>query len=302
MKKILSISFAVTMACTAFSQTVWEENFETYNLGNLDSQQGWARDGGGDASWTQIKSIDVTHGKSFQMGSTDSNSEGVFQYHDTNWSAKNAENNIFVLEFDHYTGVARSGVNALQIYDVDNDYAMAIEFAWNSYEKYLYIKDKTRAGIIIQQNATDNTWYHIKLSYDTVTGKIKVQVNSAAISTFDAVAGYQPTELDVLVYAVTNGAYDNIKVSATNIDPFLAVSDVSNTKAKVSVYPNPVTDVINVKSDNKISQVSIFDVSGKMVKTSAENSVNVQNLAKGSYVVSIKFTDGTTETKKVIKK
>ena len=60
--------------------------------------------------------------------------------------------------------------------------------------------------------------------------------------------------------------------------------------------------MINIKSDHKIAQVSIIDISGRVVKTSSESSVNVENLAKGAYLVSVKYADGTTETKKVIKK
>ena len=81
----------------------------------------------------------------------------------------------------------------------------------------------------------------------------------------------------------------------------LGASDVSGA-LQAKIYPNPATDVINIASDKKIANVSVFDASGKVVKTTTETAVNIQNLAKGSYVVSIKYADGTVESRKVIKK
>ena len=66
-------------------------------------------------------------------------------------------------------------------------------------------------------------------------------------------------------------------------------------KAKVSIYPNPTTDYLNVSSASKISSVEVYDISGKRVKAElVDNKVDVQNLAKGSYV--IKITDGSGST------
>ena len=299
MKKILS---ALAVACTvsAFSQTVWTDDFESYTPGAIDTQNGWNRDGGGSPTWTQIKTVDAAHGQSFQLASTSANSEGVWHYHDTNWTAKDSDNNIFVLEFDHYTGAETSGLNALQTYTPD--YAMPFEFGWSSYDKQLYIKIEDRTGVIIHNNAMPATWYSVKISYNTATGQIKAQVNnSGPVSEISTAPDLQPTELDILLYSVTNGAYDNIKVSAVSEDPFLSVSDSGN-KSGLTVYPNPATDVVNVKSDSKINMISVFDLSGKLVGTSSENTVNIAKLAKGSYVLRINYANGTSEVKKVIKK
>ena len=77
------------------------------------------------------------------------------------------------------------------------------------------------------------------------------------------------------------------------VRPALAVSNVN--KAKVSIYPNPTTDYLNVSSASKISSVEVYDISGKRVKAElVDNKVDVQNLAKGSYV--IKITDGSGST------
>ncbi|WP_312769638.1 T9SS type A sorting domain-containing protein [Epilithonimonas sp.] len=303
MKRILSFSLTAVMAFTAYSQSLWNDNFETYTVGNLNTQGGWARDGGGNANWTKVANIDATHGKSFQLGSIASNADGVWHYHATNWEGATSGNNIFVVEYDYYTGTDTGGSDAaayIQIYDVDAGYAMPMMIGWDPGEGYISLQDEI-AGIIIADNVTANTWYHIKASYDMTTGEVKIKVDNGDVITYEGTPDLVPQELDVLLAGITTAGFDNITVSATNTDPFLAVSDVTK-KSSVSVYPNPATNVVNIKSDKKVESVSIYDVAGKIVKTTAETSINVENLAKGSYIVNIKYVDGSKESTKVIKK
>ncbi|MGE0562706.1 MAG: T9SS type A sorting domain-containing protein [Flavobacteriales bacterium] len=72
---------------------------------------------------------------------------------------------------------------------------------------------------------------------------------------------------------------------ATNID---------NVESNISImtYPNPTTSNLNIKADTKIDVVSIYDLNGQLVKTVQVNSnttlIEVNNLAKGNYVLDIK--------------
>jgi hypothetical protein len=65
-----------------------------------------------------------------------------------------------------------------------------------------------------------------------------------------------------------------------------------NEQIAVMTYPNPTTNNINVKSDKNIDVVSIFGLNGQLVKTVQVNSttalIEVNNLAKGTYVMEIK--------------
>ncbi|MPS74858.1 MAG: T9SS type A sorting domain-containing protein [Chryseobacterium sp.] len=301
MKRILSFSLTAVMAFTAYSQSLWNDNFETYNVGNLNTQGGWARDGGGNANWTQVATIDATNGKSFKAASPVTNTAGIWHYHTTNWEAKSAANNIFVLEFDYYTGAGGAGgAGVVQIYDVDAGYEQPFEVGWSQDDGYLYIADQLDGEILVDQ-VTTNTWYHIKAAYDKTTGEVSAQVNGGDVISYFGTPDLNPQEFDVLLGGVSTVGFDNITVSATNTDPFLAVSDVTK-KSSVSVYPNPATDVVNIKSDKKVESVSIYDAAGKIVQTTAETSINVENFAKGSYIVNIKYADGSKESTKVIKK
>lgn len=83
----------------------------------------------------------------------------------------------------------------------------------------------------------------------------------------------------------------------------LLVSDVKREEAKI--YPNPAEDIVYVESENKISEISIYDMSGKLQQKVPVNSnkaeLNVAHLMKGNYLV--KIADAKTEkTYKIIKK
>jgi hypothetical protein len=72
----------------------------------------------------------------------------------------------------------------------------------------------------------------------------------------------------------------------------------------VSLYPNPVQDVLKIRneSDSTINSVSITDNNGRVVlnTTSFENGIDVSALQNGIYFVKI-ATDKGTSNQKMIK-
>ena len=78
------------------------------------------------------------------------------------------------------------------------------------------------------------------------------------------------------------------------------------SKSKVSVYPNPFNENLNISTENA-GVVNFYDLSGKLVSTSVlmkgTNSLNKSSLAKGVYIYQIKNTNGeVVSSGKVIKK
>lgn len=83
----------------------------------------------------------------------------------------------------------------------------------------------------------------------------------------------------------------------------LAVSNVN--KSQVKVYPNPVVDVLNIEAASKVSNVQVYDLSGKAVSSfemsAVKNQVNLSKLAPGVYLVNIQTENGT-QSVKIVKK
>lgn len=79
-----------------------------------------------------------------------------------------------------------------------------------------------------------------------------------------------------------------------------ATADVK--KLELSIYPNPTTEILNVKTLDKVLEVSIFDVTGKQINAKIVNGqINVNSLLKGNYILRI-VTDRSVYQEKFIKK
>lgn len=86
-------------------------------------------------------------------------------------------------------------------------------------------------------------------------------------------------------------------VWTTPVQPVTAYNDVEEVEAlRVKVYPNPATDYIMVDAMSA-SSVQIYDMTGRLVLTSAESKIDVRGLETGVYFVRV---NGYT-TKLVVK-
>ena len=69
------------------------------------------------------------------------------------------------------------------------------------------------------------------------------------------------------------------------------------------VYPNPANNEITVSSTEKLTKVTIYDVTGKVMYTSSDvnlnSTVNVSAFSRGIYVVEV-LTDNKTSVKRLI--
>jgi hypothetical protein len=73
--------------------------------------------------------------------------------------------------------------------------------------------------------------------------------------------------------------------------------------AAIKVYPTPATDVVNVSIKNgTIHKIDVFNLLGKKVLTSTESKINIENLAKGVYLLKIQSEDAGFVTKRMIKR
>lgn len=79
---------------------------------------------------------------------------------------------------------------------------------------------------------------------------------------------------------------------------------VDENKANlVTIYPNPVTNVINIQSAAPIAQLSLLNSLGQIIPCERiDNAINISTIAAGIYYLKIEGTNGAFETFRVIKK
>ncbi|WP_288436805.1 reprolysin-like metallopeptidase [uncultured Chryseobacterium sp.] len=105
------------------------------------------------------------------------------------------------------------------------------------------------------------------------------------------------TQARIMVAAETNVFY-NINPINFTITQTLGVNEASVNKDVFVVYPNPSKGLLNIKftGSNEVYDITVYDVSGKLVFTQAGNKLNhdktgtfdLSQLVKGDYLIKVK--------------
>lgn len=86
-------------------------------------------------------------------------------------------------------------------------------------------------------------------------------------------------------------------VSSTSVKPL----DLANLR----IYPNPVKEILNIDYKEDISKLTVYDLSGRLIKTynknQSNNSIDVSELKSGTYLLNIETQSKNVSTVKFIK-
>ncbi|MDR2236973.1 MAG: choice-of-anchor J domain-containing protein [Chryseobacterium sp.] len=108
-----------------------------------------------------------------------------------------------------------------------------------------------------------------------------------------------------LLNPCTGGTYGQVEEYTVTVNNTLAVQDTAKKETSFRAYPNPVTDILNVESKDKIQSVNVYDASGRSVLkaeiNSSKSNLNLSGLNAGTYIVTAQTENGT-QSVKVIKK
>lgn len=123
--------------------------------------------------------------------------------------------------------------------------------------------------------ATTSTWGTMSLPFAAnpqATGTVN-QLYIVAVSSNNAVASPGTTLW-----------LDNITTGFVGVD--------ENEVIAASVYPNPATDVLNIKMNEEVASVVITALDGKVVATENSTSINISGLNTGMYIYTITGVSG----------
>ena len=67
----------------------------------------------------------------------------------------------------------------------------------------------------------------------------------------------------------------------------------------ISVYPNPVKDILNFKTEHNISKVEVYDIAGRILSSNSvsENKIDLSELKTGNYILKLYTEKGIMNTK-----
>lgn len=104
--------------------------------------------------------------------------------------------------------------------------------------------------------------------------------------------GYQNQTIYVAFVNTTNDGYalyiDDIRAE---IEDPVGINELA--KVAVTVYPNPVTNLLKIQSAFTVESLELISLDGTKLMTSTGNEMNVSTLMSGTYLVKIVTDNGT---------
>jgi photosystem II stability/assembly factor-like uncharacterized protein len=83
----------------------------------------------------------------------------------------------------------------------------------------------------------------------------------------------------------------------------LGLENPAKTATKLTIYPNPASDVVNVSIDNApATSVAVYSLTGQKVLQGATGQLNIASLSAGMYLIKAETADGKSASQKLIKK
>ena len=100
----------------------------------------------------------------------------------------------------------------------------------------------------------------------------------------------------IIRFVFTSGVGNAIYVDNIRVSDATAVEDYTSN---VAVYPNPATSVLNIQCENGTESVEIFSLQGQLLQSENGDvkSMNIRNLAAGTYIVRITTGEGIINQK-----
>lgn len=89
-----------------------------------------------------------------------------------------------------------------------------------------------------------------------------------------------------------------------DLTSYLSTKEILKDKNTISIYPNPVADILYFKGTEKIEKAEIYNMAGQKVKSYdvIEDRIDVSSLSKGDYILQYSVKRGKQQAYKFIKK
>ncbi len=196
-------------------------------------------------------------------------------------------------------------VRAYAINSYGTDYSVVAEFTTKyiltiggSFKAQDKIYDGTDEAVIDDNN----------LLLDGIIGGDEVEIETVKVRFVQV----EPNaDINVEIYEVILSGIDSDKYLVSLVDAPITTASINkmvgietNTSEKITLYPNPVSDVLYFSGVSDNSSIIVIDLTGKLLmkkKLSKGESLNVSNLSHGLYVIQIITEGGSIDTFRIVK-
>ncbi len=310
MKKIYILALALgAFSFSSNAQVELTDDFESYNIGPLAPQathwRTWGGDGGADDA--NVTDDEALSGVQSLVITGNGLSDMILL------TPSQPNSGVYTIKWNALIPAGKSGYFNMQAAKTADGtpWAQAL-MGGNVY----FNCDGASGGVgsvagVIDCSAADfsfsypeDEWFEVQCIYDIDTETWGMKINGAEQFTgapfaFGAQAFIELAGIDFYSASANDTMYIDDVVCANGL---LSVDDFS--ASKFSVYPNPVTDILNVKSAASVDNITVYDLLGKVVLQENPGkispAINMSNLASGSYLVKVTIGNAS-KTVKVLK-
>lgn len=123
-------------------------------------------------------------------------------------------------------------------------------------------------------------------------------------------SGSEDGPIDIAQFSAPNGIIPSVTGDSLYISDFgtkririislnstTGISKNEKTTKKISIYPNPSKDWIQISHEEAIDKIEIFNSSGNLVITSIDDRISIMKLPEGVYVVRVYEDDHFSSTR-----
>ena len=163
----------------------------------------------------------------------------------------------------------------------------------------------TKGGFAGYNTSTiSQSYWDTTTSGETLMAGVDSSVTSGATGKTTAQMQTQSTYTGwdfTTTWVINNTIFPNILYPVFN--PSSLGIDEIDSDNNFTIYPNPTSSILNIKTRRTIGNISIYDLSGRKIKTntSNENKVDVTNLPSGIYIIQLTFDNGNEDSLRFIK-
>ncbi|MCC2590138.1 T9SS type A sorting domain-containing protein [Chryseobacterium sp. MFBS3-17] len=309
MKKVLLGLCVVAAHFISAQSLISFESAEGYTVGNVDGQQGWTTTSTGAGSpnianqtistedfVSGSQSLKITKEAAFP-GQTNP-IVGAFKQ-----IGSSIPYNNFVLSFDIKITEQTANSSLYEFQTVGAGptggvYVIRLRFSESGAILAAQTVGTTSSFATTTGTWAPNTWYRVKIE-GTANG-LTYYLNGAQIFSGAFFQEYPFTEMRFVHDNYAGSAF--IDRIAINNEASLSTVEIAEIANMVSIYPNPVTDVLHIKTKDRIKSAAIYDMSGKKINVRVKDSqIDVSALQNGNYIITVQ-TDKGEFSDKFIKK
>ena len=168
--------------------------------------------------------------------------------------------------------------------------------------------------LVIQGRSTFNENQIIPIGFRTQVEELQEYTFSLGLIEGEEISNATIYLQDNLLHTVTNLSETNYSFTSEEgnfsnrfliyfREGTLGLNEVTNNT--VSLYPNPVANQLTISSISKVSKISIFDLSGRLIRVINANeqtnlTIDLSQLSSATYLIKVENQKGSI-TKKIIK-